>query len=144
MILDRRAIDERPQISVQSVQLRLQPQIRLGIGDGGGNFQAVADDTSIVQQRGDLVLIITGDFPGISVIESAPVVVALVEDGFLTEPGLRSFQVEHLEQLHFIVAGLAPLLVVISQIARIGRVGRGAADKFGGHGRCTGGALPVH
>ena len=72
-------------------------------------------------------IVVLRDLFRIPAVEGGAVAVTLVEDGFPRQPGLRAFEVEHLEQRGLVVAGHAPLVVVVVEVALIGHVGPGAA-----------------
>ena len=64
-----------------------------------------------------------GDGRRIEACERAPVALALVQDRRPRQPRLRPLEREHLEQVHVVVRGNAPLLVVVGEheLASFGR-----------------------
>ena len=95
------------------------------VTDGRSDFQAVADDTSVGQENGDVRGVVAGDFGGVEMIERAAVVFAFGEDGGPAEAGLGTFEGDEFEEGAVVVVRDAPLGVVIGDVERFG--GPGAA-----------------
>src|SRR5215469_657668 len=129
----RPAADELPDVAVEGSELFLNFEEGLGVGDGGANFQFVADDAVVVQQRGDFALVEAGYALGVKLAEGGAVVFALAQDRVPTESGLGAFEDEEFKQMAVIVRRHAPFLVVVED----GKVVRspGAAGEGAGHVR---------
>ncbi len=112
-IYSRLAADELPYVFIEASELFLYAKERFGIIDGGSDFQPVANDAGILEQGKNLAPVITSDAVGIEMIESAAVVVALVEDRAPAQSGLCPFEDEEFEQRPVIMNGDAPFFVVI-------------------------------
>jgi hypothetical protein len=90
-----------------------------GVADGGFNFEPVAHDARIAQEPLNVAGGKAGDFFHVPTGEGGAVVFALAQDGQPTEPGLRAFQNEELEQHAVVVHGNAPFFVMVGHIERI-------------------------
>src|ERR1043165_468121 len=56
------AVDEPPDVGVEAAELALHFEKGDGVGDGGVDLETIADDTVVIQQRRDLLLVVTRDF----------------------------------------------------------------------------------
>ena len=96
----------------------------------------VADDARVAEQPGLVPRPVGGDDRRVEPVEGAAKSVAFPEDGQPGEASLEPLQGQPLEELLVIMAGDAPLLVVIGDVERIG-TGPGAAGTLFGVGRSS-------
>src|SRR3974390_2251438 len=134
-IPDRLAAYELPNEGVKGAELLLDLQEGPGVGNGGLDFQGIADDPRVAKECADFLCVITGDFGRIETAEEFAVAFAFLENGVPTETGLGALEDEEFEPAAVVVDGDAPFLVVVTDAEGIS--GPGAADEFfgGGHGR---------
>lgn len=126
--------NEAPQVGIEPALVVTQAQVGARIGDGCGDFQAIAHDARISQQLRHLVRIVPGDLARIPVVEGQPIGGPLVENGRPAQPGLRTFEIEHFEQPALVMTGNAPLFIVISDVQGIGGRHPGTAGDSHRHG----------
>src|ERR1051325_4704328 len=105
----RFVIDEVPNVISEAAKLTLHCKERFCVADCGIDFETIANDPFVVQQRRDLSLIVFGDLLWIEAIESGAVVVALAKNGFPTESRLSSFENQKLKQTRIVMNRHAPL-----------------------------------
>ncbi len=86
------AVDELPEVAVEAAEIFLDLEQGVGVFDGGGDLESVADDARIAQELGELAGVVAGYDFGIEGVEGCAIVFALVEDGFPTEAGLSTFE----------------------------------------------------
>src|SRR5258708_3080397 len=102
-VLERATVDEAPLVRVETAELRLDFEKRLGVLDRRFDLRSVAHDTRVSQQRRDLPLVVAGDLLGIEAVKGAPVGVPLPEDRAPTQSRLRSLEDEEFEKDAIIV-----------------------------------------
>ena len=112
-ILERLAGDELPDVAVEGAEFFLDGEEGLGVGNGGGDFEAVADDAGIAKEFAGLAAAVAGDFAGVEMVEGGAIVFALVEDGFPAQAGLGALEDEEFEEEAVVVDGEAPFAVVV-------------------------------
>ena len=121
---DRATIqDEAPKVAVEGAELFLHGEEGFRVADGRSDFQAVADDTGVGEERSDFFGVVAGDFGGVEVVEGAAVVFAFGEDGGPAEAGLGTFERDEFEEGAVVVVRDAPLGVVVGDVERFGRPG---------------------
>ena len=132
-VLDGLAADEIPNEIVEGAEFFLNLQEGFGVGDGGLDFEPIADDAGILEQDADFLGVVASDFGGIEATEEFAVTFALLENGVPAEASLSAFEDEEFEPAVVVVDGNAPFFVVVSDAERVG--GPGAADElfFCGH-----------
>src|SRR5258706_3869916 len=118
---DRLAADEAPEVGVEAAELLLHGEKGFRVADGALDFQPIADDPRILQQYPFPARIETRDLSRIESRERLPVVLALLQDRFPREPGLRAFEDQELEQDAIVVHRHAPFLVVVGDAERRAR-----------------------
>src|SRR5690606_4199195 len=97
-ILDRTTIDEVPDVPIEAPEFFLDAEERLGVADGRFHFLSIADDSRILQERGDLATIEPRYFFRIEAGERLPIRFALAQDGDPGESRLCTLQDDELEQ----------------------------------------------
>src|SRR6202522_2691653 len=112
-VLLRPAADKLPDVTVERAKFLLYREERLRIRNCRRDFQAVAHDTRVRQQRADFSPLIAGNLCSIEPVKSAAVVLALVENRLPTQPRLRAFQNQKFKKRAIVVHRLAPLFVVV-------------------------------
>ena len=90
-------LDEPPQVRVEAAELLPHLQERAGVGDGGVDLEAVADDARVGQQRGELRGIVPRDLDRIEAVENLAVTRTFPEHRFPAQSGLRAFEDQELE-----------------------------------------------
>jgi DNA-binding CsgD family transcriptional regulator len=123
-----------PEEAVKTTDRLAQDEIGAGIGDGCGDLQAVADDPGIGKQACDLALVVACNPLGVPVVEHLAVVGTLVQYRLPAQSRLGTLEVQHFEELPFLMARLAPFAVVVGHIEGIGKVDPPAAPDPGGDG----------
>lgn len=96
-MLDWFAIHKLPQITVKTAELLTYSKVSAGIEDCRFNFQSIADNAGVIEQCGDLGLIVACNLFGIELIEGAAVGVALPEDCNPAQTSLRAIQQKKFE-----------------------------------------------
>src|SRR6185369_6747986 len=109
----RLAVDEAPDVSVETAKLALHFAKTVRVRNGGIDLQPVANYPRVVQQRRDLSFVVTRDFRRIETVERLAIVVTFAQDCFPTQSGLCAFENQKLKQTRVVVNGHAPFLVVI-------------------------------
>lgn len=104
--------DEAPKVAIEGAEFLLPAEERLRVADGGGDFQAVADDAGVGEEG--------GDFAGIEAIERAPVVFAFGEKSGPARAGLGTFENEQSKERAVVAMRDAPLGAVVDDIGRLG------------------------
>src|SRR4029079_5282790 len=94
----RAAGDELPKLFVEAAELFLNCEERLGVGDGRVDLQTVADDAFVGKQLSLFRRVIARDLRGIEAVERFAIALALAQDRLPTQPGLRAFEDEELEE----------------------------------------------
>jgi len=112
----RAAIDESPDVTIETAEFFLHLEKGLRVLDGGVDFQPVPDDTGVAEQLRDFGRVVTRDFWSIKPVEGRPVVFTLFQDRVPAQPSLRAFQNQKLEQLLVIAHWHAPFRVVITDV----------------------------
>ncbi len=108
------ASDELPDVAIERTKLFLDAKERFRVFDRRGNFEFVADNSSVGKELFHLALVITRDALRIKPIERAAIVVPLVEDGVPAQSGLGAFQNQKLEEGAVVVHGHTPFLIVVA------------------------------
>ena len=86
------------------------------VGNCGRDFEAVADDARVGEQRSDFLGIVARDFLCVEKIEDFAVTRALEQNRVPAQASLRAFQDKKLEEHAIVVDRNAPFLVVIGDI----------------------------
>ena len=110
---DRLAVNESPHVSIEAAELLLNCQESLSVPNRGVDLQSVADDASVSEKFCDSPLIVFRDLARIEVVERDPIIVALAQNRFPTQPGLRAFEDQKLEERAIVMNAIAPLAIVI-------------------------------
>src|SRR5262249_7118926 len=108
-----------PDIGVEAANLFLDSQEGAGVRDGGGDFQAVADDAGILQKLANFLGVVAGDALRLEVVEDFALARSFAEDRVPTETGLCTFQNEKFKQYAVIVNRHAALFVVIRDVPAV-------------------------
>ena len=108
-------LHEAPEVGVQTPESLPHLERRLGVGDGGFDFEAIADDARIGEKRSDLPPIVAGNLLGIEPIHGLAVVLALLQDGLPAQPRLRPLQNQELEEPPVIVKRDPPFPIVVGE-----------------------------
>lgn len=124
--MQRLTVYESPDVGVEGAEFFLDLEEGLGVADGGFDFQAVANEAGVFEQRAYFAAIEAGNFFWIEVGENAAVVVAFFEHGVPTQASLDSFESEKFEEGAVVVDGDAPFFVVVGDAERV--AGPAAAD----------------
>jgi hypothetical protein len=98
-----------PDVGVEGAELFLDFEEGLGVGDGGGDFEAVSDDAFVFEELGLVLGGEAGDFGWVKVGEGFAVGGTFLEDGFPGEAGLGAFEDQELEEEAVVVDRDAPL-----------------------------------
>jgi hypothetical protein len=109
-------IDITPEKEAERAMLFPNRQVTLGVFNRGLDFTAVADDAGVGEQARQVMRIVAGDLFRVEIVERAPIMVPLAQDGQPVEAGLRAFENQHLEQAAVVVNRYAPLFIVIELI----------------------------
>ena len=118
LILDRRAIDEIPEIMAEAA-LILQGKKSLRRGDRGFDLGAIADDAFILHQGGELGRFVARNLAGIEMVEGFAETFAPPQDRDPGKTGLKTVEDEFLEERPVVVLRHTPFLVVIGEIERV-------------------------
>src|SRR5690348_2484410 len=76
------AANELPNVLIEGAELFLYSEEGFGVADRGGNFQAIADDPGVAQQRSRLARIVFCDFARVKPVERAAIIFTFIEDCF--------------------------------------------------------------
>ena len=125
-ILKRRAANEVPDEFVEGIEFLLDPEEGFGVGDGGLNFESIANDAGIAKERSSFCGVVASDSGWIEAAEKLAVTFAFLEDSVPAKAGLRAFKDQELEPAAIVVDGNAPFFVVVLDVERV--FGPGAAD----------------
>ena len=125
-ILDGSATDKLPDEFVEGAKFLLHLEEGFRVGDGGLDFEAVADNAGIAEEGSRLLGVIARHFRGIEAAKELAIAFALLENGVPTEASLRAFEDEEFEPDAIVVDGDTPFFIVIFGIERI--AGPGAAS----------------
>jgi hypothetical protein len=128
---DGRVVYPRPEVLSERPVLGAHREERLRVAHRRFHLEPISHDAGIGEQRGQLGFVVARDSLRIEVVEGAPVVGPLVEDGRPRQPGLRAFEHEHLEQMRVVVRRLPPFVVVV-RAHQVGALGP-RAPLPGGH-----------
>lgn len=113
---DGLAVDESPKILVEGAEFLLDCKKAVGVGDGGGDFEAVFDDAVEVVEFGLFGFGEFGNFGGVEVGESLAVTFAFIENGGPRKTGLGTFEDEEFEEGTVVMDRHTPFLVVIIDV----------------------------
>src|SRR6267143_3262628 len=108
--------DEAPNVSVKRAEFFLNFQEGAGVADGGVNFKAVANDSSVAEQFADLLFVVARDFLRIESIKYFAIPRAFLQDCVPTQSRLRAFQYQELKPRALVMHGHTPFLVVIRNV----------------------------
>src|SRR5947208_12525579 len=114
MIVDWFAADEAPEISVESSEFFSYLEEPFRVLDCGCDFQSVPHDPIVAEQPLNVALVIARDLFRAKSIERFSVVLAFLQNGVPTQPRLRAFQNQKLEEHSIVVYRNAPFLIMIS------------------------------
>lgn len=107
-----------------------------GVANGCIDLGAITDDAGVTEQSFDMTIVIPCDLLGVKTIKRTPVVLALAQHGYPRQSGLGTLQDQKLEQCLFVVAGYAPLIVMVSNVKRVGAApGATRVSVYRVHGR---------
>lgn len=123
---DRLAANEAPDVRVTTAELFLNLQELARIVHRGVDFQAIANDAGIIQQRFDLFLAVTRDSCRIETGKRFAVSFPLAQHGVPAQSRLGGFQSEKLKDHAIVMHRHAPLAIMILDIIRLGHVDPGA------------------
>lgn len=84
--------------------------------NGGENLEAIANNARILHQAFNFLIAVSGDFACIKTIKRTAKILALFQNGVPTEPRLKRFKHQYLEQMRIIATGPPPLGIVILTI----------------------------
>src|SRR5437879_6740723 len=79
-----------PDVGVKRSELFLYFEESACVADGGVDFQAVANNSSVAKQFANLLLVVTRHFLWIEAVEHFPVSRTLLQDGVPTQTRLRA------------------------------------------------------
>src|SRR5271169_6204256 len=113
-ILHRPSADELPNVSIEAAEFLLNHEEGAGILDGRANFEPVANDPGIFQQRCNLRFVESGDFARIEAVESGSIGGSFFQNGNPAQTRLSAFQYQEFEEKAVIVYGHAPFFIVVS------------------------------
>src|SRR5438445_12058006 len=89
-ILPGASVHKSPDVGIKRSELFLYFEESAGVADGGVDFQAVADNSSVAKQFANLLLVVTRHFLWIEAVEHFPVSRTLLQDGVPTQTRLRA------------------------------------------------------
>src|SRR5262249_13197239 len=112
VIYFRPAFGEMPDVFIEAAEFLLDCQVSVRVGNGGGDFESVANDPGIFQQRADFLCVIPRDLFRVEAIKGAAIVFPLIENRFPAQAGLRAFENQEFEESAVVVNGHTPFLVV--------------------------------
>ena len=113
VVADRRSINKLPEIGIERSEFLLDFKHGAGVGHGGLNFEPVADDAGILEQRVDFTFVVTGDFSRIEVVERLAIILPFVQDRLPAQARLGDVEHQKFEQLTIVVHGRTPFGVVV-------------------------------
>jgi hypothetical protein len=113
LALDSASIYESPDVIIKAAKLFLDFKKCFGVPHGRINLQPITDDAGVAEQFLNLAFVVFRDLAWIEVIEGRAVVLALRQNYFPAQPGLRAFENQELEQCAIVMRGHAPLAIVI-------------------------------
>jgi hypothetical protein len=116
MIADRLPADELPNVLVEAPELLLHREKRFRVLDRRVNLQFVANNARVREELLDFARIVSRNFVRLEIIESAPVVLSLFQDGNPAQAGLGAFENQELEQQAVVVNRHAPFMVMIGDV----------------------------
>jgi hypothetical protein len=116
VIVDCAAIGKAPDVVVEGAELFPDCDKRPGIGDGSGDFQAVADNAGVFQKRGDFTVIIAGNGSKIKMIECVSEVLSFPQDGQPAQTCLKGFQNQEFKQFSVLMNRNTPFPVMVLNI----------------------------
>ena len=93
--------------------LLTQLQPRLCVAPRAIHLEAIADDARILQQHLQLLIALGGHKLHIKIAIQGAVVSPLTQHGNPRQTRLKAFQHKHFKQIICLVAGYAPLLIVV-------------------------------
>src|SRR5690606_7707922 len=126
---DRLAAGESPDIPVEAAEFLLDLQKRPGIENGGANFEAIPDDSRVLQESPNLGGVVARYFARIEVVVSLAVISPLLENRRPAQARLRTLENQEFKQLAVIVDRHAPFPVMVPLIKQAA-VGGPSATAF--------------
>jgi hypothetical protein len=118
-ILDRRVIDELPNVVVEVAEMALHLDKSFGVHDGSFDLQSVAYYPGIDEQFSELPFSVSCDLAWLEIVKGGPVALALSQYGDPAQPCLRAFENEQFEQSSIIVERRTPFTVVLGDVKRV-------------------------
>src|SRR6185503_6727995 len=115
----RLVVGKLPDVAIEGAEFLLHRQERSRVRDRRVDFQAVAHDAGVGEQRAFLRGAVLRDLPRVETIERLPVRGPLPEDRDPTQARLRALEDEHLEEPPVVVQRHAPFLIVVTDVERI-------------------------
>jgi len=112
-VADWNSIDELPDVSVERAEFLLDFEHGTGVGHGSFNFEPVANDAGIVEQRINFAFVITSDLNRIEVVKCLAIIFTFIQDGLPAQSGLGVVEQKKLEQFTVVVKRHAPFGVVV-------------------------------
>jgi hypothetical protein len=112
-------VDVRPQPFREAAVLLLDREEGARVEGDGLEFAAVADESRVLHEGGDFLVVEAGEFADIEARERFPIVLTLLQDGDPGEAGLRALEDELFEELAVVADRHAPFVVVIGDVERI-------------------------
>src|SRR5690606_30745064 len=91
----------------------------LGVGNGGMDLQAVADNSRVLQKGLDLLWSIGRYLQGVKTVKGLPEILPFSKDGDPAQAGLKTFQGEKFEKAAILPQGNAPLQVMVGLVKGI-------------------------
>ena len=102
-----------PDIFIETAVLLLNCQEGFSVGNGGRNFETVADNARIIHQTFEFAFIESGDLNRVELGEGFAEVFPFVEDSRPGEARLKAIENDELEKLLVVMERSAPLAIVI-------------------------------
>ena len=102
-IMPRAAARELPDVLIEAAELFLDRKKCASVVDGGGDFQAVADDSRVGQEPPNLFAAVTRDLLRVEPVKHLAEMLALSQNGVPAQAGLRAFQDEEFEEPPIVV-----------------------------------------
>lgn len=116
MALDGLAANETPNVLVESAELFLHVEEKLGVDDRALELQLVADKAFVLHHLRDVFACELRDFACVEVRKGLAIVVTLLEDRDPTQARLRAFENQEFKMRLVVVNGNAPFLVMIFRV----------------------------
>lgn len=108
--------DKPPKVRVKTAKFPLRRQERLGVDDRRSHLEPIADNPRIRHQPCDHRRRVPRHLRRVKSIERPPIALPLLEDRLPTEPRLRPFEDQELEQHLILMLRHAPFLIVVNDV----------------------------